>query len=71
MHRRAPDRAMIAGQWLSKLFQSELLHHFKELSVRPVAVVEQALQILDGHARLAFEMITHQTPGIKRLLFAW
>src|ERR1700726_779091 len=40
---------MVVGDRLRELFRRQLGQHGKELSVRPVSVVEENLQVLDGH----------------------
>jgi hypothetical protein len=44
---------MVVGDRLRELFRRQLGQHGKELSVRPVSVVEESFEILDSHAILA------------------
>jgi hypothetical protein len=48
---------MAVSQSLRELFKGQLLHRSKELFVRPVAIIEQPFQILDGHVNLAFRVL--------------
>src|SRR5262249_11138158 len=52
VNQRLADGAMIPRQRFRELVRSELGDQGKELSVRPVAVVEKALQVVDGHTVL-------------------